>query len=92
MVSTRLKSSQTGVFPLESTLQLAVLFKLRQNKVFANPHQLLVDGNATGVINSVYMRDQFVPFLASELRKVGGEALVVLGGELSGTESIHPLP
>ena len=31
-----------------------------------------------GVINSVYMRDAFIPYLVKQLQKLAGKALVVL--------------
>ena len=52
----------------------AIILKCHTQKVIANPHQLLVVSNATGVINSVFMRDKFIPYLVAQLQKVPGEA------------------
>ena len=41
-------------------INLAIIIKCHKLKTIANPHQLLVTTNATGIINSVHMRDQYV--------------------------------
>ena len=56
----------------------AIILKCHTQKVIANPHQLLVVSNATGVINSVFMRDKFLPYLVAQLQKVPGEARIVM--------------
>ena len=56
----------------------AVILKLKNPKVIANPNNLLVTSNKTGVINSVYMRDTFIPHLVAQLRRVPGQALIIL--------------
>ena len=56
----------------------AIILKCHKPKTIANPHQLLVTTNATGVINSVYMRDQYVPYLVDQLKKSNADALVVM--------------
>ena len=52
----------------------AVLIKCRKPKVVSNPKNLLVCTNETGVINGVYMRDKFVPYL-SNCRRLGAKLL-----------------
>ena len=53
---------------------LAIIIKCHKPKTIANPHQLLVTTNATGVINAVYMRDQHAPYLVDQLKKFTADA------------------
>ena len=68
-------------------LNPAIILKLHSPKVPSNPNNLLVTSNPTGVINSVYMRDAFIPYLVKQLQKLDGGALVVLD---SATAHISP--
>ena len=43
-------------------LNPAIILKLHLPKVLSNPNNLLATSNSTGVINSVYMRDAFIPY------------------------------
>ena len=59
-------------------LKPAVLLKCKKSKVVQNPHQLQCVTNATGVINTQYMRDHFIPYLQAQLQNVGGECIIIL--------------
>ena len=63
-----------------STLRLdpAVLLKSKKGKVVANPHNILFTTTVTGVINGVYKRDVFVPYLQMQLQRTNADCIVIL--------------
>lgn len=56
----------------------AIILKQNTPKAVANPHNLLVSTTPTGVINSDYMKDHFIPNLQAQLQALGGKALVIM--------------
>ena len=69
---------KTGDLYCAVKLKPAVLLKCKKSKVVQNPHQVQCATNATGVINTQYMRDHFIPYLQAQLQNVGGGCIIIL--------------
>ena len=73
-------------------LNPAIILKLHSPKVLSNPNNLLVTSNPTGVINSVYMRDAFIPYLVKQLQKLVDPTKVKLRIPFQFAPPAAPLP
>ena len=76
---------------MRGQLNCAIILKVNSSKLVATPNQLLVWFNKkkTGVNNSAFMRDQFVPYLVQQLQwKALAEAIFIID---STSSHISPL-
>ena len=70
------QSTENGFAPRH--MDPAIILKSQERKVVANPGNLLVVSNATGVINSAYMCDSFLHYLLKQVQKLPGEAVIIM--------------